>query len=67
MISLVAGGFELIALYVLGNKRRYGFLLGMLVDLLWMYVAVTCKVYGLLLVAIPALILNIRNYRKWSK
>ena len=67
MIDFVAGGLELTALYAVGNKKRYSFLLGVLVDLLWMYVAITARIYGLLLVVIPAMVLNIRNYVKWGR
>ena len=65
VIDFVAGGVELTASYVIGNRKRYGFLLNIVGNLAWMYVAVTAKVYGLLLVVVPALVLNVRNYWKW--
>jgi len=67
MIDFIAGGFELTASYVLGNKKRYGFLLNLVGNSLWIYVAFKVQIYGLLLVVIPALILNIRNFLKWRK
>jgi nicotinamide riboside transporter PnuC len=67
MIDYVAGGLELTGLFALGNKKRYGFLLSLVGNAGWIYVAFATKLYGLLLVVIPAMILNIRNYRKWQR
>lgn len=67
MIDFVAGGFELIALYVLGNKNRYGFLLNVVGNSLWTYIAIRYKLYGLLLVVLPAIVLNIRNFARWRR
>ena len=67
MIDLLAGAFDLVGCYTVGNKRKVGFVLNFLGNLGWVYVAFSTKIYGLLLVVLPALILNVRNYRKWSK
>ena len=67
MIDFVAGGFELVASYTVGNKKRIGFLLNIVGNAIWIYVALTARIYGLLLVVIPAIILNVRNFFKWRK
>ncbi len=65
MIDLLAGGFELIALHAVGRKRRHGFLLNIVGNSIWIYIAFATELYGLLLVTIPALFLNARNYLRW--
>lgn len=67
MIDFIAGGFELAASYAIGNKKRFGFLLNIVGCSTWIYVACTHKIYGLLLVVIPALVINARNYLKWRR
>ena len=34
--------------------------------LTWTFVAIHREVYGLLLVVVPAMAINVRNWRKWS-
>lgn len=67
MIDWLAGLFELLGLYVVGNKNKFGFLFNICGNVLWIYVAFEYQVYGLLLVVIPALFINFRNYLKWSR
>ena len=64
-MDFLAGGFELVASYVIGNKKRIGFLLNLIGNSIWVYVAFKMHIYGLLLVVIPAMIFNVRNYRRW--
>ena len=67
MIDWLAGGFDLVGCYIVGDKKKIGFVLNVVGNLGWVYVALSTKIYGLLLVVLPALVLNVRNYRKWSK
>lgn len=67
MIDLLAGAVDLAGCYIVGNKRKVGFVLNFVGNLGWVYVAFSMRVYGLLLVVLPALVLNVRNYHKWSK
>ena len=62
-----AGGIELAGCWLVGNKRRSGFLLVALCDVLWIAVALTTGIYGLLLVVVPAFVIALRNYRKWGR
>lgn len=67
MLDFVAGGFELAASYTIGNKKRVGFLLNIVGNALWVYLAFSYRLYGLLLVCVPALGLNVRNFVKWQR
>lgn len=64
-MDFLAAAFELVASYVIGNKKRIGFLLNLIGNSIWIYVACRMQIYGLLLVVLPAMVLNVRNYRKW--
>ena len=68
MIDWIAGIFELFGLYIVGNKNKIGFILNMCAGICWIaYVYLSSSTYGLLVVVVPALIINVRNYVKWSK
>ena len=59
---------ELIGSWVVGNKNRQGFILLMISNASWIvYVLYEHKVYGLLVVVIPAFFINVRNFIKWFK
>lgn len=66
-LDWLAGGSELIGSWLVGSKRRLGFLINMACCLTWMVVAVNREVYGLLLVVVPVFFINIRNYHRWRK
>ncbi len=67
MLDYVAGIFDISGVWVIGNKNKYGFLLTMLGNILWVAVAFKTGVFGLLIVVVPAIFVNIRNFIKWSK
>jgi len=63
----LAAAFELIGAWMVGNKNKNGFILIFFGCLTWVFVALTRPgVSGLLLVVLPALWINIRNYIKWK-
>jgi rRNA processing protein Gar1 len=62
----IAGIFELLGSWSIGSKKKIGFVCNLIGCVLWVYVSVTYEIYGLLLVVVPALFINIRNYIKWS-
>ena len=66
-MDILAGIVELIGLWVVGNKNRISFILFIVCNLLWIYVAFSKHIYGLLIVSIPALLINTRNFIKWGK
>jgi len=66
-MDYIAGIFEIGALYIIGNKNRYGFIFMICVSFLWIgYVFYNAHSYGLLIPCIPAIFINIRNFRKWK-
>jgi nicotinamide riboside transporter PnuC len=64
-IDIFAGFFELVGLWIVGNKSMFGFLFNVVGNMLWIYVGCKKKVYGLLVICIPALFINIRNFFLW--
>jgi nicotinamide riboside transporter PnuC len=66
-MDFLAGACELLGKWIVGNKNRWGFLIQICGSAFWIYVAVTHKLYGLLLVTIGCVVANLRNYRKWGK
>lgn len=62
----IAAVFELSGAYIIGNKNKLGFILNIIGCSVWIYVSISTKVYGLLLVVVPAIVINIRNYIKWK-
>lgn len=63
----LAGIFELLGLYIIGCRSKSGFLFNITGNLLWiLYVFISNSTFGLLLVVIPALLINIINYGKWN-
>ena len=66
-MDVVAGIIELIGLWLNGNKSLWSFVLFIIANCIWIYVAIHIHLYGLLFVSIPAIIINMRNYKKWNK
>ena len=66
-MDIVAGIIELISVWMIGNKVRIAFLLLNVANGFWIWAAVTHHMYGLLLICIPGIFINIRNYIKWGK
>lgn len=66
-MDFLAGIFELLGGWIVGNKNKLGFVLNALGCLVWIYVAFSRQVYGLLVVVVPALFVNARNYIRWSR
>ena len=68
LISWFAGACELTGLWVIGFKNKWGFIVNIVGCLAWIAVAVfELPATGLLLVVIPALFVNTRNFFKWRK
>jgi len=64
-MDYIAAIFELLGLYVIGSKSKNGFLFNIIGNIIWVIVSFHSHLYGLLLVTIPAIFINIYNYRKW--
>lgn len=67
-MDFIAGLLELTGLWIVGNKNRFGFICNILCGLTWIsYVLINKTTYGLLIVVIPALFINTRNFIKWTR
>tara|TARA_B100001964_G_C14233034_1_gene600977 strand:+ start:200 stop:421 length:222 start_codon:yes stop_codon:yes gene_type:complete len=63
----IAGFLELCGGWCIGYKKKLGFIFNVAAAFGWIYVAVDKEVYGLLLVVIPLITINIKNYCLWHK
>jgi hypothetical protein len=63
----IAGGCELTGSYLVGNKRKIGFICNAVGNAVWTYVAIKTEIYGLLLVVVPSLVLSGRNWLRWRR
>ena len=51
-INIVASIFDIVQIYLLSHKNRWGFIYGILSGLLWvLYVFMTHSAYGILIIA----------------
>lgn len=66
-MDYLAGILEIIAKWWVGNKCKWGFILHLIAGALWTYVAIKENILGLIIVTIPATIINLRNFIKWNK
>lgn len=66
-MDIIAGICELIGLYLIGSRNKKGFLINLICNILWVFVAWKTKVFGLLLVVIPAMFINVKNYMIWRQ
>ena len=67
-LTWIAAVFELSGIYLLGVKKRIGFILNMIAGSMWItYSFMTGSAYGLVLICSVALILNTKGFRGWGK
>ena len=66
-MQYIAAIFELTAKWMVGNKNKWGFIVHLVGGAMWTYIAFTTPMYGLLIITIPAIVINIRNFIKWSR
>lgn len=68
LIGILAGIFELVAIYLVGIKKKSGFILGILGNILWIYFVFATKgSFGLLIVSPAAFALNIKGFLRWRR
>ena len=66
-MDILAGILELIGIWKVGDKKKIAFVFYTLANVIWIYVAFHSHVYGLLLVVVPAIFMNVINWTKWSR
>lgn len=65
MIDWLAGGIELTAKVVVGRKLWWGHAMHLCSGALWTTVALQTHVYGLLIITVPAFVINTYNMVRW--
>jgi hypothetical protein len=66
--DILIGLIELYALWLIRNRNRYGFLLGVTAGISWiLYALVNQHTYGLIIICLPAAYLNLTGFRLWGK
>jgi len=66
-MSYLAAIFEIAGAWMVGNKERWGFVVFMIGNVLWFMLGIKTGEYGLNLVSVVFLLINIRNFRKWRR
>lgn len=67
LFSILAGLLELIGIWLVGKKKRIGFIFSIIGCVLWIFVSVfSLPAVGLLLVVVPAIVVNTKNYVTWK-
>lgn len=67
MLDWIAASFELLGMYLIGSKKKIGFLMLMVCSILWILVAIHEGIYGLIIAVVPCFLMNCRNFKKWAK
>ena len=66
-MDYIAAILELYAVWIIGNKNKFGFVIAMLGNFFWIAHVIHIQgSYGLLLVSPIMFVINVRNYMKWS-
>jgi len=67
-VDWVTGILELLGKWSVGNKNRWGFAVNLLSCFGWLaYIAMRRDGYGFLVVVVPSIFINVRNFIKWTK
>ncbi len=66
-LDWLAMASSLLAVYLLGNKNRFGFISYMLANALWIYLGIfRMESYGITVGNVFFLTMNLRGYLKWK-
>jgi hypothetical protein len=60
-------GVGILFLWLMGNKSKWGPIIGLMNQLMWTIYAIGIKEWGLLPVTIIPVFIHIRNLQKWQK
>lgn len=68
MIDWFASGLELIKMACIAKKNRTGFVVGFMSCIAWLvYVLIADSAHGILLVILPAMVMNVWGYIEWGR
>lgn len=65
-MTWLAVALNMLGLYLLGNRRRVGFLLGIAAETIWLIWSATLEVYALSAMSTIYICLAMRAWVKWS-
>jgi len=54
-------------MWLMGNKNKYAPVIGLFNQILWIYLVLTTKQYGLLLGVMAYTIVHLRNFILWNR
>lgn len=64
-MSWIAAIAELLAKWLVGNKNKWGHIVHLISGFLWTYIAFKIELYALLIITVPSILINCRNFYKW--
>ena len=68
IVGVIAALFELLGVYLLGKKKKSGFMMGLTSCILWIgYTIATGNAVGLYIICIVAILLDIKGFVQWTK
>jgi hypothetical protein len=66
-IDIIAALITFTGIYLLGDKNRYGFIVTLIGNIIWLFFGVMTSSIGILIANIGFALLNVRGYIKWKK
>lgn len=67
LLAWLALAFELSGNWLIGDKRRWGFVVKVLGSLAWLAVAVLSGIHGLIAASILGGLISVRNFVHWRR
>ncbi len=65
-IDILAMFITFTGIYLIGNKKRYGFIIALIGNLIWVILGFWIQSVGLIFANIVIILIYIRNYIKWN-
>jgi hypothetical protein len=65
-VDWIAMCLTFLAIYLLGNKSRIGFVIMMLGNLLWCFIGLRAESYAMIIANLGFFSMNVRGFLKWA-
>ncbi|MCW1930078.1 MAG: PnuC protein [Candidatus Kerfeldbacteria bacterium] len=66
-LDLLAMGLSFLGIYTIGNKQRYGFVIALCGNILWLTLGIITRSVGLIFANAVIAALYVRAYMRWQK
>lgn len=66
-IDWIAMTMSLLCMYFLGDKKRIGFIVGLIAGISWIYVNYVADIFPGVILNLVLIVLYVRGYIKWKK